>query len=181
MGLTGARLKDFDAHALGLSTHMALAASLNDVYDALCFSPEPVELALKHYCSALGYQTSVLSLAALTMCFDQPTICSIQDCLANSNSTEAKAARQALSSASPRGLQETITLLKKGAGSTLKACLIREFEAAQRSIRHPDLAEGVRAILIDKDHTPIWPSAEPAAPAPSLRNTSVSLQSQAVI
>jgi enoyl-CoA hydratase len=180
MGLTGARLEGFGSHALGLSTHMTLATSFGNVFDALCFSTEPAELALKELCGILGYQTSVLSLAASTQCFDQPTICSIQDCLANANSAEEKSARQALRSASPRSLQETITLLRKGEGSTLEACLKREFKAAQRAIRHPDLAEGVRAILIDKDHAPIWPSAEPAAPAPFLRKTSVSLQSQVV-
>ena len=180
MGLTGARVKGFGAHALGLSTHMTLATSFSNIFDALCFSTGPAELALKEHCGVLGYQPSVLSLAASTQCFDQPTICSIQDCLSNSNSTEAKAARRALRSASPRSLQETITLLKKGAGSTLESCLMREFEAAQRAIRHPDLAEGVRAILIDKDHTPIWPSAAPASPARSLRKTSISLQSQVV-
>jgi len=180
MGLTGARLEGFDAHALGLATHMALATSFGNVFDGLCFSTGPAELALKEHCGTVSYQPSLLSLAASTLCFDQPTICSIQDCLANANSAEAKSARQALRSASPRSLQETITLLRKGEGSTLEACLKREFKAAQRAIRHPDLAEGVRAILIDKDHTPIWPSAEPAAPAPFLRKTSVSLQSQVV-
>jgi len=181
MGLTGARLNDFGAHALGLSTHMTLAMSFSSIFDALCFSTGPAELALKEHCGVLGYQTSVLSLAASTQCFDQPTICSIQDCLASSNSTEAKAARRALRSASPRSLQETITLLKKGTGSTLESCLVREFKAAQRAIRHPDLAEGVRAILIDKDHTPIWPSATHFSPTPSFRKTSVPLHSQVAI
>lgn len=178
MGLTGARLTGFDAHALGLSTHMTLATSFNSIFDALCFSTGSVESALKEHCGVLEYQPSVLGLAASTQCFDQPTICSIQDCLARSNSTESKAARRALRSASPRSLQETITLLKKGSGSTLELCLMREFKAAQRAIRHPDLAEGVRAILIDKDHTPIWPSAAPASPAPFLHKTFVPLQSQ---
>jgi hypothetical protein len=36
--------------------------------------------------------------------------------------------------------------------------LAHEFKAAQRAIRHPDLIEGVRAILIDKDYSPTWPS-----------------------
>ena len=180
MGLSGAHLKGFDAHALDLSTHMTLATSFRSIFDALCFSTGPVELALKEHCGVVEYQPSVLGLAASTQCFDQPTICSIQDCLASSNLTEAKAARLALLSASPRSLQETITLLKKGAKSTLEACLAREFKAAQRAIRHPDLAEGVRAILIDKDHTPIWPSAAPFSPAPSLRKTFAPLQSQVV-
>jgi enoyl-CoA hydratase len=181
MGLAGARLKGFDAHALGLSTHMTLATLFSDVFDALCFSGGPAESALEELCGVLGYQTSVLSLAASTQCFDQPTICSIEDCLVKSKSTEAKAARRALHSASPRSLQETITLLKKGVGATLNSCLMREFEAAQRAIRHPDLAEGVRAILIDKDHTPNWPSASPSSTKRTLRKTSASLRSQAVI
>lgn len=49
-----------------------------------------------------------------------------------------------------------MTLLKNGAEQSLKWCLTQEYEAMRRAIRHPDLAEGVRAVLVDKDHMPRW-------------------------
>jgi enoyl-CoA hydratase len=165
MGLTGAHVKDFDAHALGLSTHMTQAASLSTVFEELCYSRDSPETVFQNYCGALGYQSSILNLAISTLCFKQSTICSIGNSLAQSKSAKAKAAQQALQSASPRSLLETLSLLKNGTWSTLKACLEREFEAAQRAIRHPDLTEGVRAVLIDKDHAPVWQSVAPCLPA----------------
>jgi enoyl-CoA hydratase/carnithine racemase len=161
MGLTGARVKDFDAHALGLSTHMTSAVSLGDVFDALCYSQDLVDIVLQKDCTVLKYQSSIVNLALSTLCFKKPTICSINESLVQSTSSNAKTALQALQSASPRSLFETLHLLKRGAGSTLNACLKREFRAAQHAIRHPDLAEGVRAILIDKDHSPVWQTVVP--------------------
>lgn len=161
MGLTGARVANFDAHALGLSTHMTLATSLGEIFDELCTSSDPAETVVRNHCGVLGYQPSVLNLAESSACFSQPTLCSIDDCLVKSKNSKADEALKRMRSASPRSLQETLSLLKRGDGSTLKACLEREFEAVQRAMRHPDLAEGVRAALVDKDHAPSWASAAP--------------------
>lgn len=158
MGLTGAKVKDFYAHALGISTHMTISSSISEIFDALCFSKGNITNILDDFCETLKYQTSTLMLAASTKCFDQPTICSIQNCLSNVNSIEAIEALKALKVASPRSLHETMSLLNKTSNKTLSACLAHEFKAAQRAIRHPDLIEGVRAILIDKDYSPNWPS-----------------------
>ena len=181
MGLTGARVQNFDAHALGLSTHMSHSSTFAEIFDVLCHSKGSTDQVIEKYCGVLGYQTSVLNLVSSIQCFEQPTLCSISDCLANAKSPEAKHAQAALRSASPRSLQETITLLKRGTGATLETCLAREFKAVQRAIRHPDLAEGVRAILIDKDHAPIWPSARPISQAQYLNKNTNSIRSQAAL
>lgn len=181
MGLTGARVRSFDAHALGLSTHMSRALAFDKVFDALCTSKSTTKQVLDEFCGVLGYQTSVLNLVSAIQCFEQPTLCSIQDCLASAESPEAHHAQLALQSASPRSLQETITLLRRGASSTLEACLAREFKAVQRAIFHPDLAEGVRAILVDKDNSPQWPSALASNSAQKLKISNNNIKSQAVI
>lgn len=181
MGLTGARVQNFDAHALGLSTHMSHSSTFAEIFDALCHVKGSTDQVLEKYCGVLGYQTSVLNLVSSIQCFEQPTLCSISDCLANAKSPEAKHAQVALQSASPRSLQETITLLRRGAGATLQTCLTREFKAVQRAIRHPDLAEGVRAILMDKDHTPNWPSAQAITSAQNLNNYNNSIRTQAAL
>ena len=164
MGLTGARLNGFDAHALGLSTHMTISDSMALVMDELCHSPILGDTIRSAHFSSLTYQTSILSLASFTMCFSRPSLSSIQTCLAASHHEESEKAQKALRSVSPHSLNNTLSLLQLGARSSLKVSLEREFGLAKQAIRHPDFAEGVRAVLIDKDHKPNWQSPAIAAP-----------------
>lgn len=158
MGLTGASVRGFDAHGLGISTHMTVTESLPRLENELSFSSRSIDNILSDLCASLGYQPSILMLAETTLCFDQPTLCTIIDCLSRDQAGSKAKALAALNRASPRSLQETLTLLKHGRGLSLSACLKQEFEAVRRAIRHPDMAEGVRAVLVDKDHAPNWPS-----------------------
>ena len=50
---------------------------------------------------------------------------------------------------------------------TLAEALVLELEAARRAIRHPDFLEGVRAVLVDKDHRPRWHEAFDPQPVPA--------------
>lgn len=158
LGLTGATVRGFDAHGLGISTHMTVVESLPTLKEELYFTNRPIDDILSDLCASLGYQPSTLMLAATTLCFEQATLCSMIDCL-KAGPTGAKAqALKALNKASPRSLQETMTLLRRGRELSLSECLAQEFEAMRRAIRHPDLVEGVRAVLVDKDHSPNWSS-----------------------
>lgn len=159
MGLTGAQVAGFDAQTLGISTHMLPQSETDGLERALGGYDVALDTILETYCAVPGYQSSMLTLAANTMCFDQSTLCSIRDCLSKRTGAGSKNARQTLEKVSPRSLQETMRLLRRGRDASLKDCLEREFEAAQRAIRHPDLAEGVRAVLVDKDHAPRWQSS----------------------
>ena len=56
-------------------------------------------------------------------------------------------------------LQEGACMLQdKGLSdaSRLAACLKMEYRLAQRCMAHGDFSEGIRAVLVDKDHTPRW-------------------------
>lgn len=172
IGLTGAKTDGFDAQTLGISTHMLPHAETVGFVQALCDDDVALDKALRSYCAVPGYHSNMLTLAAKTMCFDQPTLCSIKDCLSIRTGSEKQKTLNALNKVSPRSLQETMMLLRRGRQSTLADCLKREFEAVQRAIRHPDLAEGVRAVLVDKDHAPKWQSPPPHGSGPST-NTAI--------
>ncbi|MFK7836920.1 MAG: enoyl-CoA hydratase/isomerase family protein [Sulfitobacter sp.] len=159
MGLTGAQVAGFDAQTLGISTHILPQGDVKGFESALGRPEAAMDTVLETFCAAPGYQSSMLSLAANTMCFDQSTLCSIKDRLSKHTAVGAQSARKALDKVSPRSLQETMRLLRRGRDASLKDCLAREFEAMQRAIRHPDLAEGVRAVLVEKDHAPCWQSS----------------------
>ena len=44
-------------------------------------------------------------------------------------------------------------------GQTLPAALQSELALTRQVTRHPDFAEGVRAVVVDKDHRPAWTPA----------------------
>lgn len=158
LGMTGATVRGFEAHGLGISTHMTVAESVPAILDALCHGDHELNDILDEYCAELGYQPDVFFLTDTTRCFEQPTLCSIRDCLEKHPSKRKDRALKAFANASPRSLQETLTLIRNGKNLSLSECLQQEFEAMQRAIRHPDLVEGVRAVLVDKDHNPKWTS-----------------------
>ncbi|CAD0187275.1 3-hydroxyisobutyrate dehydrogenase [Ruegeria sp. THAF57] len=159
MGLTGASVRGFDAHGLGISTHMAATETLPELLDDLCHSSQPIDETLSKLCASTGHQFDILMLSDTTACFGQPTLRTIVKSLEQNRSKRKEAALKALRNASPRSLQETLTLLRRGKELSLSECLAQEFEAMRHAIRHPDLAEGVRAVLVDKDHAPNWQKA----------------------
>lgn len=167
MGLTGARVNGLDTLTLGLATHFANSKSIQTLFQDLCDQQDPIETLLDVHCSTVHYRSSILYLAVMTQAFSQATLYSIDQCLSKMRHAEARTAQRSMRSTSPRSLQETISLLRYGRSSSLEACLKREFEAAQRAIRHPDFVEGVRAVLVDKDHSPNWQSAHDFNPLAS--------------
>jgi enoyl-CoA hydratase len=46
--------------------------------------------------------------------------------------------------------------MKHGAERSLVECLDAELRLTRGVTAHPDFAEGVRAMIIDKDRKPIW-------------------------
>ena len=52
-------------------------------------------------------------------------------------------------------------MLRRGREMTLAACLAMELALTRTVTRHPDFAEGVRAVLVDKDNAPAWAPPTP--------------------
>lgn len=57
---------------------------------------------------------------------------------------------------SPTSMKVTLQQLALGAKLNLAECLRMEFRLGNNHVRDSDFAEGVRALLIDKDNQPKW-------------------------
>ena len=61
-----------------------------------------------------------------------------------------------LRTVSPSALSWTLKALRNGAAMTLPQCQAAELALTRTAMRHPDFAEGVRAMVVDKDRKPLW-------------------------
>ncbi len=153
LALTGARLKGAEAVEAGLATHFVprerlaalRAALLEGDTGAVARLAEPV---------APGAVAAVRG--AVDRCFAGDTLDAIRAALMAEDSDWARAQIAILDRMSPTSMAVTLELLKRGATKTLAECLAMELKLTRTITRHPDFAEGVRAVLVDKDNAPRW-------------------------
>ncbi|WP_261561634.1 enoyl-CoA hydratase/isomerase family protein [Frankia tisae] len=70
---------------------------------------------------------------------------------------EARSAAKEIGRKSPTALKVTLRALRLAARlPTLEAALDQEFRVSSACLHSPDLAEGIRAQIIDKDRSPHW-------------------------
>ena len=75
---------------------------------------------------------------------------------ASPHSDDAEKLLTLMDKGSPYSLGITVSLFEKTKGMTLENCLAVELELSMQAAFHPDLVEGVRAVLVDKDHNANW-------------------------
>lgn len=166
LGLTGARLKGRDVLAAGIATHYCASERLGDLELALieCTGPTDVERALSKHCAVAdadaAHDGHRFALAAvrpqIDRCFGADTVEEIVERLRADGSEWAQQTLKLLAPTSPLSLKVTLRLLREGAGRTLAECLRVEHRLARGHAVDSDFAEGVRAMLIDRDNAPRW-------------------------
>jgi enoyl-CoA hydratase/carnithine racemase len=68
----------------------------------------------------------------------------------------ARTTRDALLRRSPTMLCVTFEQLRRGAALSLGDCFAMELDLIQSCMEHPDMLEGIRALIVDKDNQPRW-------------------------
>jgi len=155
LALTGTRVDGADAAGLGLATHYVAR-------DRIAVLAE--EMA-QDGLAALGRAALPISTGSrpghdeVAACFGADTVAGILERLAGLESAPAQDALSTLRSRSPTAVLWAFELMRLGAGRTLDQCLRAELALTRHVVRHPDFAEGVRAMVVDKDRNPRWSPA----------------------
>src|SRR5699024_10229926 len=97
-----------------------------------------------------------LNRATIDRCFGADSIDGIVGRLTGDGGAFAQAALEKMRDASPASLQITLDLLRQAKGRSLAECMQVELDLAKEVTRGADFAEGVRAMLVDKDRAPRW-------------------------
>jgi enoyl-CoA hydratase len=157
LGLTGLRTTGADAVHSGFATHFTARARLPALSAALA---EIGVAALAQFAEPLPPFTLTPILSAIDRCFDADTIPEIAARLAAESGEWAAPALKALQTVSPTALAFTLEAFRRGANLTLNNALDAEFLLTRTTMAYPDFAEGVRAMVVDKDRQPKWQPAQ---------------------
>jgi enoyl-CoA hydratase len=156
LALTGARMQGADAVHAGFATHFVLRTELEALRAALAADGVAV---LAEFAAPLPAFSLAAQRAVIDQCFSAGSIAEIRDRLARDGSDFAQKTLTTLAEKSPSSLAWSLDLLRAGETRTLPQCLQAELEMTRWVTRHPDFIEGVRAMVVDKDRTPIWAAA----------------------
>jgi enoyl-CoA hydratase/carnithine racemase len=153
LGLTGLRVTGADAVHAGFATHFVTRAHLPALSAALA---ELGPAALARYAEPLPPFSLADDMAAIDRCFSAPTVGEIVTRLEADGGAWTEPALKALRTVSPTALAFTLEALRRGANQTLPQALDDEFRLTRTTMAYPDFAEGVRAMVVDKDRQPKW-------------------------
>lgn len=154
MALTGARVTGADAVHAGLATHYTTRERMAALPDELA------EYGMAALAAASPAPAGIVPDDPEDLrCFGAGSVRDILRQLEHRGTAWAGAAAAAMRAASPSAVLWSFELMQRGRMRELEACLQAELALARVCARHPDFAEGVRAMVVDKDRTPRWTPA----------------------
>ena len=159
LGLTGRSFGRADAYALGLATHCIDAGDYGTIRAAM-IEGDPIDPVL----DGLHRHPGEGEIAALGPAIDRifaaesvEAVLSRLDAETGPHADWARETAAILRRRAPLSLKVTFRQLREGrAAPSLKEELKTEFRLTSRLLARPDLQEGIRAALIDKDRLPKW-------------------------
>jgi enoyl-CoA hydratase len=161
LALTGDRVGAADAVALGLATHAVPSGRMAELADALT-GRGAVDDILTEFTHDPGPEKLAADRATIAECFGAPDLGSIRDRLerkARDGDGFAAKALQTLSMKSPTSVAIAFEQRRRGATLDFPEAMRTEYRIVSRVARSPEFYEGVRAVVIDKDHAPRWQPA----------------------
>ncbi|WP_243075376.1 enoyl-CoA hydratase/isomerase family protein [Microbacterium sp. SS28] len=170
LGLTGAVMNGSDALHAGFADHFVPSENLDGLRDALetrADPSSPAELVLL-FDETPPPSRFVAAREWIDDAFAADSVVEIIERLRARPEAEASATADLLGELSPTGLVVTLEAIRRvRALPSLRAALAQEYGLVMWFVTtQPDLAEGIRAQVVDKDRSPKWRPATLAELAP---------------
>ena len=157
LALTGARVAGAGCLALGLATHYLPSEALSEAKARISEDPDRIEGILGQLAVKPPESKIVDQLLYINRLFASDVYEEILAALEADGSEWAQKELATLSTKSPQTCKVALRQLATSAGLTDFADnMAMEYRIAHRVIVRPDFIEGVRAVIIDKDHAPKW-------------------------
>lgn len=155
LALTGARIRAADALACGIATHYVAADNLDALEAALCADGD-AGAVLERFDDRQTMPEGKLDQAEIKRLFSGGSVKEIMQDLQAADSEFARTALEAMQAKSPTSMSVAYRQLEEGRTKDLAACMRMEFRILVRMLRGHEFTEGIRAVIVDKDNSPIW-------------------------
>jgi enoyl-CoA hydratase len=156
LGLTGARLAGADAVHAGLATHFVPRAALAQLRADI--ARDGVAAVAAHAQTLPPFSLAPYR-TAIDRCFSADSVPGIISRLEAEGTDWSRETLATLQGMSPSAVLWSFAAIRRGAGLSQREALSAELALTRHVARHPDFAEGVRAMLVDKDRQPKWQPA----------------------
>ncbi|KAF0311332.1 3-hydroxyisobutyryl-CoA hydrolase, mitochondrial [Amphibalanus amphitrite] len=165
LALSGYRLKGRDNLHAGISTHACDSTSLDDlVAEVAEGGVSRLQAILDSYTQKAEFDKGKPfslepHMETINRCFASDSVPEILSALEKDGSEFASKIHATLLKMSPTAMVITAEQLRRGASLSLADCLRMEVRLSDRFLEDHDFYEGVRAVLVDKDQSPVWKPA----------------------
>ncbi|MET9701210.1 enoyl-CoA hydratase/isomerase family protein [Streptomyces sp. NPDC006529] len=155
LALTGAAVGAADALLCGLADHFVPADRLADL--AADLATAPVSDVLPRYAGGAPEGELAGQREWIDHCYAADTAEAIVERLSRHGDQAAKQSAETILSKSPTAVKVALAAVRRArALGSLERVLAQEFRVSCAALSWPDLVEGIRAQVIDKDRTPRW-------------------------
>jgi enoyl-CoA hydratase/carnithine racemase len=163
LGVTGEMIGASDALYAGLADVFVPAAELSALQTLIVASSadnlrDTISAFSAHFASQADPTSSRLAnmRESIERHFSCNSITELMATLSADNSEFAAKTLEIMRKRSPLMMCVTLSQLRRAAGLTIGDCLRMERTMVRRCFEHGEVIEGVRALAIDKDHSPKW-------------------------
>jgi enoyl-CoA hydratase len=140
----------------GIATHFVPKAELPALATAL---PHEGVAAVAVHARSLPPFALAPHRAAIDRCFGADSVAGVLARLQAEDTDWAREMLATLRAMSPSSVLWSFEVMRRGGKFSLADCLAMELKLTRHVTAHPDFAEGVRAMVVDKDRNPRWQPA----------------------